>query len=62
MSKIKTKEEIQIHKDETISNLSSFLDTLIQTPTDAKRADLISYWLKDFQLYISQEKASMPLK
>lgn len=57
MSKIKTKEEIQIHKDETISNLSSFLDTLIQTPADAKRADLISYWLKDFQLYISQEKS-----
>lgn len=56
MSRQKTKEELQIHKDKVIADLSSFLDDLIKTPTDAKRADLISYWLKDFQRYISQEK------
>lgn len=56
MSKQKTKAEIQAHKDNMITDLSSFLDKLIETPADAKRADLISYWLKDFQHYISQEK------
>lgn len=56
MSTQKTKAEIQTHKDNVIADLSSFLDKLIETPTDAKRADLISYWLKDFQRYISQEK------
>lgn len=57
MSKYKTKEEIKNHKDQTISDLSAFLDTLIEMPSEAKRADLISYWLKDFQHYISQEKS-----
>lgn len=59
MSKAKTKEEIQRHKDESIRNLSLFMDSLIESenPIDLKRADLISYWLKDFQQYISQEKS-----
>lgn len=59
MSKPKTKEEISSHKEQSLSNFSSFLDNLIASddPTNAKRADLISYWLKDFQLYLSQEKA-----
>ncbi|WMC91213.1 type II toxin-antitoxin system PemK/MazF family toxin [Kineothrix sp. MB12-C1] len=56
MSKPKTKEDIIIHKNKSINNFSSFLDTMIETPSDLKRADLISYWLKDFQYYISQEK------
>lgn len=56
MSKEKTKEEVIIHKNTVINSLSSFLDTLIDTPSEIKRADLISYWLKDFQYYISQEK------
>lgn len=58
MRKAKTKEDIQQHKNTSISNFSSFMDSLIESyePTDAKRADLISYWLKDFQQYISQEK------
>ena len=57
MRKPRTKEEIKAHKDQTISDLSEFLDTLIESPDDAKRADLISYWLKDFQTYISREKS-----
>lgn len=57
MRKPRTKEEIKTHKDQVISDLSSFLDTLIESPADAKRADLISYWLKDFQSYISREKS-----
>lgn len=59
MSKPKSKEEIKAHKDESISNLSDFLNKLIESeiPSDSKRADLISYWLKDFQQYISQEKS-----
>lgn len=57
MSKQKTKDEIQSHKNQTLSDLSVFLDTLIENPQDAKRADLISYWLRDFQSYISQEKS-----
>lgn len=57
MSKPKTKEEIKSHKNKSLSDLSVFLDKLIDSgiPSDSKRADLISYWLKDFQRYISQE-------
>ena len=59
MSKLKTKDEISSHQAPSISNFSAFLDDLITSddPNNAKRADLISYWLKDFQLYLSQEKA-----
>lgn len=56
MGKPKTKEEIINHKNHAISNLSAFLDKLIETPSDEKRATLISYWLNDFQNYLSQEK------
>lgn len=61
MSSPKTKDEIKAHKDASISSLSNFLNKLIESeiPSDSKRADLISYWLKDFQQYISQEKALM---
>lgn len=59
MSKQKTKEEIRNHKTETLENFSQFMDALIESSdtTDAKRADLISYWLKDFQQYLTQEKS-----
>lgn len=59
MSNPKTKDEIKAHKDESLSSLSDFLNKLIESeiPSDPKRADLISYWLKDFQQYISQEKS-----
>lgn len=57
MRKPKTKEEIKKHKNQALSDLSAFLDTLIESPEDIKRADLISYWLKDFQSYISREKS-----
>lgn len=58
MSKQKTKEEIRHHKNAIITGLSEFMDSLIESADskDAKRADLISYWLKDFQQYLSQEK------
>ena len=64
MSKAKTKEDIQRHKDETINNFSTFMDSLINSSesTDLKRADLISYWIKDFQQYITQEKDFNPTK
>lgn len=59
MRKPKTKDEIINHKIESINNFSSFMDSLIESPdaADAKRADLISYWLKDFQQYLLQEKS-----
>lgn len=60
MSNQKTKKEIKLHKDQAISDLSGFLDSLIESPDDLKRADLISYWLKDFQVYISREKSFDP--
>lgn len=56
MGKPRTKEEIIAHKNAAITNFSSFLDTLIESPTDNKRAVLISYWLNDFQTFLSQEK------
>lgn len=58
MSKAKTKQEISEHKKQVLSDFSTFLDSLIASDgsNNSKRADLISYWLKDFQLYLSQEK------
>lgn len=58
MSSTKSTKDIHIHKTTTISNFSTFLDSLINSPeaADSKRADLICYWLKDFQQYLSQEK------
>lgn len=58
MSSTKSTTDIQTHKSTTITNFSAFLDSLINSPepTDPKRADLICYWLKDFQQYLSQEK------
>lgn len=58
MSRQKSKSEIQAHKDDVLNHFSAYLDSLIQSAdaSDPKRADLISYWLKDFQQYLSQEK------
>lgn len=58
MSKQKNKAEIQTHKDQVLNHFSAYLDSLIQSTdtNDPKRADLISYWLKDFQQYLFQEK------
>lgn len=59
MSKPKTKEEILNHKNTSINDFSSFLDSLINSSdlNDIKRADLISYWIKDFQQYLFLEKS-----
>lgn len=64
MSKPKTAEEITQHKNDVLSTFSSFMDDLITagSPTDSKRADLISYWLKDFQTYLAQEKSFDPAR
>ncbi len=59
MSKVKTKEEIINHKNTAINDFSLFMDSLIESsnPNDIKRANLISYWIKDFQQYILLEKS-----
>lgn len=64
MSKSKTNEEITQHKDFVISNFSSFMDNLIASDSsiESKKADLISYWLKDFQTYLSQETSFDPAR
>lgn len=64
MSKQKTNEEITQHKNSVLSNFSSFLDELISSDnsTESKKADLISYWLKDFQTYLSQETSFEPAR
>lgn len=58
MRSAKSTNDVYIHKTTTISSFSTFLDSLIHSPesADSKRADLICYWLKDFQQYLSQEK------
>lgn len=62
MAKISTKEEVQSQKDMTLSDFSVFLDSLIESPNTIKKASLISYWLSEFQKYISQEDAFEPKK
>lgn len=64
MSVPKNNEEVLQHKEDVLSSFSSFMDKLIASDSfiDSKRADLISYWLKDFQTYLSQEKSFDPAK
>lgn len=64
MSKQKTNAEITQHKNSVLSNFSSFIDDLItsDSSSESKKADLISYWLKDFQTYLAQETSFDPTR
>ena len=57
MSHPKTIEELNTHKDEAISNLTKYLETLIASPDPRLRgkADKLSYWISDWVRFLEYE-------
>lgn len=58
MSKIKTKEELQKHRDKAILRVQDYLDNLITSddPKIRNKADKFSYWLEDYITFLDFEK------
>ncbi|MBO5179314.1 MAG: type II toxin-antitoxin system PemK/MazF family toxin [Clostridia bacterium] len=50
-----TKDDVQIHKDNTLNLLNTYMDDLIKNPETLKKADLLSFWFEDFINYIQHE-------
>ena len=51
------KKKIIDNKNEAINKINEYLDNcIIQDDTHAKKANLLSYWLKDYFRYIEQEE------
>lgn len=62
MSRTKTKEELIIHKDETLATLTNYLETLIGSE-NAKfqgKADKLCYWLNDWVKFLNFEPQFSP--
>lgn len=62
MSKNKTKEELSQHKNEAISSLSDYLESLINSK-DLKlngKADKLSYWITDWTNFLKFEPQFSP--
>lgn len=53
----KTIEQVTVNKNEALGTLSKLLDIYINSGSESeiKKADLISYWIKDFAQYIERE-------
>lgn len=60
MSKTKTIDEIRSHKDNSISILNKYLDSLLAD--DPKKADLLAYWLHTYTNYLKFEPRFDPKK
>lgn len=62
MSKEKNQQTLQNHKSEALSQLNDFISSLIdsQNTHDRKRADLLSYWIKDYVKFLRKEETFEP--
>lgn len=62
MSEELTRENVIQNKKESIKTLNKTLETFINDSKKAhlKKANLISYWLKSFSMYIEAEESFMP--
>lgn len=62
MSKIKTQDELEQHKNKAISSIEAYLSTLISSSdlNDRSRADKLCYWLEDYMTYLGYEKSFSP--
>lgn len=58
MSKEKSLEEIELHKDQALSKLNNYLESILSNRP--KNVDLISYWLEDYVTYLSKEHSFNP--
>lgn len=57
-----TKEELMKHKDEALSRIGDYIDTLIES-SDRKirgKADKLSYWLEDWTTFLDFESCFSP--
>ena len=57
MSKKKTPDEIKHHKSHAINVLGTYLDTLVDNPSekDSGKADKLSYWIEDWVKFLDYE-------
>lgn len=64
MSKDLTKEEVILNKKEAIKSLNKLLEYCINDPSakHLKKANLISYWLKDYTRFLKFEEQFVPQK
>lgn len=64
MSKKFTKEDVIQNKKESIRFLNKLLESYINNPSEKhlKKANILSYWLKDFAEYIQKEERFDPTK
>lgn len=62
LSKTLTTEDVIQNKKKAIESLNALLESLINDPSEQhlKKANLISYWLKDFSSYIKFEEKFSP--
>lgn len=62
MSKIKTYEELNKHKQDTLNTLNEYLSNLINSKNDASqsKADKILYWLQTYAKFLDYEKDFNP--
>lgn len=64
MSKDLTKEDVILNKKEAIKSLNKLLEYCINDPSakHLKKANLISYWLKDYTRFLKFEEQFVPQK
>lgn len=57
-----SKEELIIHKEEAISKLSAYIDSLIESgdPKLLSKSDKLSFWLKDWASFLDFESTFSP--
>lgn len=60
----RSKKDVLKNKNQAIDELSYFLNHLIESKdkTSLKKADLLSYWIKNYTNYIKNEKKFIPAK
>jgi mRNA-degrading endonuclease toxin of MazEF toxin-antitoxin module len=64
MSKTKTKDELEKHRDAAISRVEEYLNIFIASnnPKIQNKADKFSYWLEDYITFLNFEKEFAPSK
>lgn len=58
MSKVKTNQQLELHRDKALHKISTYIDSLIES-TDTKdkgKADKLCYWLEDYIRFLNFEK------
>ncbi len=62
MSKLKSKAELEAHKNKAINKIQSYIDNLINSsnPNDNGKADKLCYWLEDYINFLKYESIFTP--